>query len=247
MKLPRLPSPPSHPDNDYLRGVRDGRYVKAAKCDEMPSILPCKNKFTEVSDWQKLKEFEELEEGAGNHVWLCFWDSLKRAMLRMVGTLQGSTARVVVITCPYKKLRELPLNALLPVTFVALPVCRDFGGRRIPMQPNCSRMTTNTHVGSGAGFQLCELEALTNQCGVPGYAPFLTINDLREIDFSWSLRHIDPNDLEELWTWAEQEYWVEFGYDKGGEANKGEASPDCEGETLVKRRVIGKPTVVCPD
>lgn len=108
-------------------------------------------------------------------------------------------------------------------------------------------MTTDTHAGSGTGFQLCELEALTNQCGVPGYAPFLAINDLREIDFSWSLRHIDPNNLGELWTWSVEEYWVEFGCDKGGEANKGKESANCDGETLVKRRVIRRPTVVCSD
>lgn len=87
MELPRSPSSPLHPDEDDLRGVRDGRYVKAAKCDEISYILPYEKKSTEVSDWQKLKEFEQREERAGNYMWRYFWDKLERAMLRMVGTL----------------------------------------------------------------------------------------------------------------------------------------------------------------
>jgi hypothetical protein len=171
------------PQLSYIEGIRSSGYIKASPCDSvlniLPSTLTCDNMF----EWESLSDFEGCNED-------CTWSGvagmLTEGKALIVGVLRGTEDRIVVATTYEDTIHEFDGATGLDLCFFALPIrlYKEGTNSSLIIQTHCAQ----TNMIIGCNFRLCYLECLMDKCDVEGFAAFLLINDLREINFKKKIR-----------------------------------------------------------
>jgi hypothetical protein len=99
----------------------------------------------------------------------------------ITGVLHGTENRIVVAKTYEDTIHGSNGATGLDLYFFALPIrlYKEGTNSALVIQSQCAQ----TNIIMRCNFRLCHLECLIDKCDVEGFAAFLLINDLREIDF----------------------------------------------------------------
>jgi hypothetical protein len=166
------------PGLSYIEGIRSSGHIKANPCDSVLNILPS------AMTWESLCDFEDCNED-------CTWSGvagrLTEGKALIAGVLRGTEDRIVVATTFEHTIHGFDGATGLDLCFFALPIrlTKEGTNSSLIIQSQCAQ----TNIIIGCNFRLCHLECLMDKCDVEGFAAFLLINDLREIEFKRKIRN----------------------------------------------------------